>query len=278
MLKKVLITIVLMVMVLAGITVYQLRSQGFLRAPQYDSIAPVIPSFQRPAVLVLSKANGFIHKEGLPAAEAMLTQLAKENGWFIYQTENAATHNTLDLERFDVVVWNNTSGDILTTEQRSAFKSWLLEGGKWVGLHAAGGDPSYDWDWYVDTVLQAQFFGHTMSPQFQDAQVMVVEPSELTSHLDTPWLISQEEWYAFDRNPRDTGSTILLALDESSYDTEEPFFPAPTMPGEHPIAWTHQVGEGVIVYSAIGHEAATYSLPKYRKFIAKAINNLVEIQ
>jgi hypothetical protein len=53
MLKKVLITIVLMVMVLAGITVYQLRSQGFLRAPQYDSIAPVIPSFQRPAVLVL---------------------------------------------------------------------------------------------------------------------------------------------------------------------------------------------------------------------------------
>ncbi len=278
MLKKVLITLAVVVIVLAGVTVYQLRSQGLLRAPQYDSVAPVLPDFQHPAVLVLSKTNGFIHKEGLPAAEVMLAELAEENGWSIYQTDNAATHNTLDLQRFDVVVWNNTSGDILTLEQRDAFKTWLLAGGKWLGLHAAGGDPSYDWGWYVDTLLGAQFFGHTMSPQFQDADVMVVEPSELTSHLSTPWLIAQEEWYAFDRNPRDTGSLVLLALDESSYDTEEPIFPTPTMPGEHPIAWTHQVGEGTIIYSGIGHTAATYSLPAYREFIAKAINNLIEIQ
>lgn len=229
-------------------------------------------------VMVLSKTNGFIHKEGLPAAAQMLAELASENGWSIYQTDNAATHNAADLARFDVVVWNNTSGDILKADQRAAFKAWLLAGGQWLGLHAAGGDPSYDWAWYVDTLLGAQFFGHTMSPQFQDAEVMVVEPSALTSHLSTPWRIGQEEWYAFDRNPRDTGSSILLALDESSYDTEESFFPNPTMPGEHPIAWTHQVGEGTIIYSAIGHTAASYSLPDYRKFIAKAINQLAEQQ
>ena len=278
MLKKILITVVVVVIVFAGFIAYQLRSQGLLRAPQYDSVAPVLPELQRPAVLVLSKTNGFIHKEGLPAATTMLAELASENGWSIYQTENAATHNTLDLKRFDVVVWNNTSGDILTPEQRTDFKAWLSAGGKWLGLHAAGGDPSYDWDWYVNTLLGAQFFGHTMSPQFQDAQVMVAEPSELTSHLGSPWLIAQEEWYAFDRNPRDTGSSILLALDESSYDTEETFFPDPTMPDEHPIAWTHKVGEGTIIYSGIGHAAATYSLLAYREFIAKAINSLAEIQ
>jgi type 1 glutamine amidotransferase len=278
MFKKILIAVLVVVIVLAGFVVYQLRSHGLLRAPQYDSVAPVLPELQGPAVLVLSKTNGFIHKEGLPAATTMLAELASENGWSIYQTDNAATHNTLDLERFDVVVWNNTSGDILTPEQRADFKAWLSSGGKWLGLHAAGGDPSYDWDWYANTLLGAQFFGHTMSPQFQDAQVMVAEPSELTSHLDSPWLIAQEEWYAFDRNPRDTGSSILLALDESSYDTEETFFPEPTMPDEHPIAWTHQVGEGTIIYSGIGHTAATYSLPAYREFIAKAINRLAEIQ
>lgn len=274
MLKKVLIIAVVVVIVLAGITVYQLRSQGLLRAPQYDTVAPVLPELQHPAVLVLSKTNGFIHKEGLPAATTMLAELARENGWSIYQTENAASHNALDLARFDVVVWNNTSGDILTADQRADFKAWLLAGGQWLGLHAAGGDPSYDWSWYVDTLLGAQFFGHTMSPQFQDAKVILVEPSELTSHLSAPWNIGQEEWYAFDRNPRDTGSSILLALDEASYDTEESFFPDPTMPGEHPIAWTHQVGEGTIIYSAIGHTAATYSLPDYREFIVKAINQL----
>lgn len=103
---------------------------------------------------------------------------------------------------------------------------------------------------------------------------MVVEPSELTGHLQSPWKIAQEEWYAFDRNPRDTGSTILLALDESSYDTQESIFPDPTMPDGHPIAWTHTLGKGTIIYSGIGHTAQTYSLPQYREFLVRAINRL----
>ena len=140
----------------AGIVFFSLRSSGMFRTPQYDSQAPVIPDLEYPAVLVLSKTNGFIHKEGLPAATSMLSELASEQGWHIYQTENAATHNAADLARFDVVIWNNTSGDILTPEQREVFKSWLLGGGRWLGLHAAGGDPAYDWDWYVNTLLGAQ--------------------------------------------------------------------------------------------------------------------------
>jgi type 1 glutamine amidotransferase len=248
-----------------------------LRSPQYDTVAPLIPDLQHPAVLVLSKTNGFIHKEGLPAAGAMLAELATSNGWHIYQTDNAATHNARDLERFDVVVWNNTSGDILTPSQRADFKAWLTAGGQWLGLHAAGGDPSYDWDWYVDTLLGAQFFGHTMSPQFQDAEVLVENAAQpLTANLPSPWRIEKEEWYAFDRNPRDTGATILLTLDESSYDTEETFFPNPSMPGSHPIAWTRTIGQGTVIYSAIGHTAHTYSLAEYRGFVTNAINQLAE--
>lgn len=48
-----------------------------------------------------------------------------------------------DLRRFDVVVWNNTYGDILTTDKRAAFKSWFESGGQWLGIHAAGGDFAY---------------------------------------------------------------------------------------------------------------------------------------
>jgi uncharacterized protein len=275
MLKKILLIVFVSVLVLAALVFYRLRSDGLFRAPQYDTVAPFIPELAHPAVLVLNKTNGFIHKEGLPAADQMLEQLAAEQGWHLYTTDNAASHNSADLARFDLVIWNNTSGDILTPDQRADFKAWLLAGGRWLGLHAAGGDPSYDWSWYVDTLLGAQFFGHTMSPQFQDAQVLVVEPSGLTGHLDNPWRIEQEEWYAFDRNPRASGSTILLALDETSYDTEEMVFPDPTMPGEHPIAWAHDVGDGRVIYSGIGHTAATYSLPAYREFIRKAVQQLL---
>ena len=184
MLKKILLAMLVLAIVAGGLVIYELRSTGLLRSPVYDEVAPTIPALQRPAVLVLSKTNGFIHKEALPAASAMLDELARENGWHLYQTENAATHNASDLARFDVVVWNNTSGDILTPAQRMAFKSWILAGGNWLGLHAAGGDPSYDWEWYVDTLLGAQFFGHTMSPQFQDANVVIVQIPRVVEEVE----------------------------------------------------------------------------------------------
>ena len=275
MIKTILAGLVVLLLLAAGYIYLQLRSDGLFREPVYDNVAPTLPELSRPAVLVLHKTNGFIHKEGLPAALVMLETLAIDNGWSIYQTDNAATHNAADLERFDVVVWNNTSGDILTEEQRDDFRAWLEAGGQWLGLHAAGGDPSYEWQWYVDTLLGAQFIGHTMSPQFQDADVLKADASPLTEHLPSPWRIANEEWYAFDRNPRETGSSILLVMDESSYDTEETFFPDASMPGEHPIAWTHPIGEGRVIYSAIGHQAATYELPEYREFVEKAVNAMI---
>jgi len=276
MLKKILAIALLAIIIGVAIVAVDLRSNGILRFPQYDTVAPVIPELQHPAVLVLSKTNGYIHKEGLPAAGVMLNELAAANGWHIYQTENAASHNTTDLARFDLVVWNNTSGDILTPSQRADFKAWLTAGGKWLGLHAAGGDFSYDWSWYVETLLGAQFIGHTMSPQFQDADVLVSDTLEpLTAHLPRPWRVQQEEWYAFDRNPEDSGATILLSLDESSYTPEGNFMMEASMPGEHPIAWARGVGQGTVIYSAIGHTAQTYALPQYREFIAKAINQML---
>jgi hypothetical protein len=186
-----------------------LRSYGVIPHPTYDTVRPDIPALNHPAVLVLHKTNGFVHKEGLPAATAMLDELALQHGWHIYQSDNAATHNAKDLARFDVVIWNNTSGDLLTSEQRDAFKDWVESGGQWLGLHAAGGDPAYAWRWYVDTFLGAQFIGHTMSPWLQDADVLTVDESALTAHLPQRWRIEHEEWYAFDRNPRQTGAKFF---------------------------------------------------------------------
>ncbi len=51
--------------------------------------------------------------------------------------------NQEQLVKFRVVVWNNTSGDTLTEDQRAAFKSWMENGGSFVGTHGSGGDPVF---------------------------------------------------------------------------------------------------------------------------------------
>jgi len=263
---------IILLVVIAGYG--YLRYTGMVPRHNYETVPPVLPEFKRPTVLVFNKTNGFIHREGLPAADAMLTELADELGWDVFITNNAAVHNASDLKRFKMVVWNNTSGDVLTEEQRRDFKSWLQQGGGWVGLHAAGGDPSYQWDWYADVLIGAQFIGHTMEPQAQDADVYAVAPAnDLTSHIPSPWNVKHEEWYAFDQNPRAKGYDILLNIDETSYITvgETHFGMIDSMEGEHPLAWRHAVGEGKAFYSSIGHYAPTYSVPEYRELIKKAM-------
>ena len=272
-LKKLLLGALVLVAVLGVGGYFWLKSMGFIPRADYDEVAPVLPELTRPAILVLSKANGYVHVDALPAAEAMLKKIAADKGWDIYATVNAATHNPEDLAKFDVVVWNNVSGDVLTPQQRVALKSWVEGGGAWVGIHASGGDPSYKWDWYVDTLVGAQFVGHTMDPQFQDAEVHVTDSQlRVTAHLPSPWVVPNEEWYAFDSNPRDKGYEILLTLDEDSYITKgKTFFGQDRMEGEHPIAWRHQLGGGRVLYSAIGHQGATYDIPEFQQLISNAI-------
>ncbi|NND68624.1 MAG: ThuA domain-containing protein [Halioglobus sp.] len=272
-LKKILLALLALAIVGGGFTYYKLKEIGIIPRAIYETDPPALPEFTRPAILVLSKANGFVHVDALPAGEAMLRRIAEANGWDIYLTANAATHNAADLAKFRVVVWNNVSGDVLTEQQRADFKAYLESGGGWVGIHASGGDPFYKWDWYVDTLVGAQFVGHTMDPQFQDADVLVAEPiTDVTSHLTSPWNIAQEEWYAFDSNVRDKGYEVLLTMDPNSYITiGENIFGRDNMDGEHPIAWRHSVGDGRALYSAIGHQGVTYDIPEFQQLISNAI-------
>lgn len=272
---KIIGVVLLVAIVFSAVNGYRVMKQnGFLTEDVYETTPPEIPEFSRRAVLVLNKTNGFIHKDGIPAADEMLKQIASDRGWDLFISDNAATHNPGVLENFDLVVWNNVSGDVLTPDQRNALQQWLEKGGAWVGVHGSGGDPEYDWRWYVDSLLGAQFVGHTMNPQFQDADVIVADRAmPLTAHLPVPWRIAREEWYAFDSSPRDKGYEIVLTIDQDSYITKgKTWIGQDRMEGEHPLAWRHSIGQGRVFYSAIGHQSATYKLPEYQTLIANAMS------
>ena len=44
---------------------------------------------------------------------------------------------------------------------------------------------------------------------------------------------------------------------------------------DHPMVWWHQVGEGRVLYSALGHTTATYDEPEFKIFIRNSILWLV---
>ncbi len=228
-------------------------------------------------MLIFSKTNGFRSDEQIDATNAALVAMAEREGWSYYVTENAAVFNPEQLGRFQAVVFNSVSGDVFTPQQRADFRAWLEQGGGYVGLHGSGGDVSYDWDWYVDDLIGAQFIGHTLGPQIQEAR-LVIEDQEhpATRGLGSEWVRS-DEWYSFASNPRDKGYNVLLSIDESSYQPTEqllPFLEATdiSMGGDHPLVWWHCVGQGRVLYSALGHSAEHYAEAKHLQLIQGAIS------
>ncbi len=89
------------------------REAAVARCARYDNSPPVLPKdLSHPAMLVFSKSNGFRDDPSVNAAKAALNAIATREHWSVFSTDNAAVFNTADLTGFDVVVWNNVSGDV----------------------------------------------------------------------------------------------------------------------------------------------------------------------
>jgi type 1 glutamine amidotransferase len=240
---------------------------GFV-TPVYDSVPPEIPAdvTGAHAVLIFSKTNGYREEPAIQASNEALVAITKKRGWPAFVTENAAVMHADQLRRFKVVIWNNTSGDVLTEAQRAAFKTWLENGGAFVGTHGAGGDPRYEWAWYPEALIGAQFTSH--SSQQLGAVRIEDTKSPIMKGLPAVWVRTvKDEWYAFKDNPRTRpGFHILATADETTYNPGRS-----TMGADHPMVWTHCVGKGPVFYSAIGHSAETYSEPNHVQLLENAI-------
>jgi uncharacterized protein len=231
----------------------------------YETVPPQLPAqLNHPAILVFSKTNGFRDDEAVSAGNAALAAIAKSRGWSAFFTENGAVFNSTDLSRFQAAVWNNTSGDVLTPDQKQAFRNYMENGGGFVGIHGAGGDPRYEWRWYVETLIGAEFKGHPLHPQFQRAVIHIEDPNDVTMReLPTEWS-RVDEWYSFEKGPRSKGAKVLATLDERTY-SPKMFWKDIRMGADHPIIWKHCVGRGRAFYSALGHSASTYREPLHLK-------------
>ena len=242
------------------------------RCARYDSEAPALsPGEGRIRILVFEKVTGYFHETATAASRQAFKALADRHGWSIATTELGGAINPQTLSMFDVVIWNQVSGDVLTLTQRAALEDFVNNGGGFIGIHGSGGDFIYFWDWYVGELIGAQFIGHTMEPQFQDALVTVWDTEHpIAEGLPQSWTM-QDEWYAFSDDPRASGATVIAGLDGSTFTPFVAQGQARDEHAEHPIAWAKCVGKGKMFYSAIGHREDAFERPEYLTMLKNAV-------
>jgi type 1 glutamine amidotransferase len=241
----------------------------------YETEPVALPAeLPAPALLLFTKTNGFRHEEGIPAGVALIESIAKRRGWSVFHTESGAVHTPENLARFAAVVWHQVSGDVLNEEQKSAFRGWLEGGGGWVGVHGAGGDGEYEWRWYVEELLGAQFIGHPMGPQFQEAKLLVEDREHPATAKLPESFVHDEEWYSFDQSVRARGYRVLATVDESTYSPRLKMLGMDrdlAMGADHPVIWSHCAAKGRVFYSALGHQAKSYDAPEMSHLLEGAI-------
>lgn len=245
------------------------------RCARYDDDRPPISRLPagKPRVLLFEKINGFRDGPSVDAAHAALEAMADRKGWKLVTTDKGGAMHPSVLRHFDVVIWNNISGDVLTLSQRRVFRRFIEGGGGFVGIHGSAGDPAYFWDWYVDTLIGARFIGHPSEPQFQDARITIAANSTgIDTGLPREWTMN-DEWYSFARSPRASGATVIASLDEQSYKPGRAPYggPALAMGDDHPIAWSRCIGRGRSFYSAIGHRPETYADAHHLRLLEQAV-------
>lgn len=268
--------ILLVLISVAGIVIGPTAYRVFVGLKRYETVPPVLPPLDDRAILIFSKTNGFRDDAQIAAANAALTAIARKQGWSAYVTENGAVFNPVQLSQFKAVVWNSVSGDVLTLQQRAALTRYIEMGGGFVGIHGSGGDPHYAWRWYVENLIGAQFIGHTMGPQFQQATIHVEDRTHPATRELGPTWVRTEEWYSFAASPRAKGYHILATVDEASYHPVMKLLPFSAgrdvrMGADHPIVWTHCVEKGRVFYSALGHRAEAYREVAHLQMLRGAI-------
>ena len=245
----------------------------------YETEPPVLPAaMEAPAILVFTKTNQFRHKAGIRAGSDFFSDLGESRGWPVWQTENSAVFNREYLQHFELVVFLNATGNSLSPDQRQGLRSWIEDGGAWMGIHAAGDGSHAYWPWYVDNLIGVEFTAHILGPQFQAASVINAAPQHpVMQALPGSWTHT-EEWYSW-RNAPDTNLfAILASVDETSYSPRQKIFSrnVDLAMGYHPIAWTRCVGSGRALYSAMGHGADAYAASEHRQLLENATGWLLE--
>ena len=212
---------------------------------------------QEKEVLVFHKTEGW-HHESIPTGIKAIKELGEENSFGLTETDDAGAFTEEQLKKFDLVLFLNTSGNVLDEHQQKAFRDYMENGGNFFGIHAAA-DTEFEWEWYGELV-GAYFVDH---PAIQEATVKVMAPIHPTvAHLPTTWKRT-DEWYNYRNiNP---AMEVLLLLDEESYEGGK-------NEGFHPIAWYRELkGGGRTVYTGGGHTEESYSEVNFREHLLQCI-------
>jgi type 1 glutamine amidotransferase len=210
------------------------------------SVNFVQPALAAPKqVLVVTVTKGFRHSS-IASAEKVLAELAEKSGAFtvdyVRNDDDMAKKMTLDaLKKYDGVIFANTTG-ILPLPDKQGFLDWIKSGKGFVATHS-GSDTFHATAPAVDPYIE--MLGGEFETHHAQAHVDCIneDPKHPACKHLGPTFHLKDEIYLIKNFDRSKVHPLLM-LDKHPNDKT---------PGEYPIAWGKEYGNGRVFYTSLGH-------------------------
>jgi len=212
--------------------------------------------------LLFTKTTEWHHKS-LNAGVTAIQKLGERHFFDVEWHEDARLFEPKTLQRFDVVIFLSTTGDVLNTSQQQALQEFIRSGKGFVGIHSAS-DTEKNWPWFQRLV------GHTfiIHPEVQTARLHTLNRTFPGLERFPEHQLWTDEWYEFSE-AHVSRLNYLLTVDESSYQTQADWghVKGEGMGEFHPIAWYHYFDGGRSFYTALGHMSSTYEIAAFQSHL-----------
>jgi type 1 glutamine amidotransferase len=130
-----------------------------------------------------------------------------------------------------------------------------------MAIHSASA-VERDWPWYW-SLVGGKFVRHAPHQEF-DA-VVVNKKHSSTYFLDKVWKVKDECYFFNNLNPK---INVLLASDLGTIEDDKKVeYPNDIFGNYFPLCWSNEFEGARQWYTALGHDAATYDDPTFRKHL-----------
>ena len=231
------------------------------------------PDDKRADVLVLteSRTAGDAHSSTAAGLDALKDAAKSVNFKVADVAESAGAFTEASLESYRVVVFLNTSGNILSDNEQSAFEHFFQQGGGFVAIHSA---ITTEPDWtFMDRLLGPRAEPGTppvsRESTQQAAAIKVADRVHDASKSMAERFAVTDAFYNTDPTSTVRGvQHVLATVDEDSYDEQDD---TPTTTDDHPVMWCQDLEGGRSFYTGLGHNPATFANANVRSNLAGAI-------
>jgi hypothetical protein len=237
--KQVMRTVALFVFLLLS-AVFHVQAQ----TPKFKVIAFYHGTYDAAHIAFVKEAN-----QWFPA-------IAAQYGFSYTATTNWDNLNANFLSQYQVVLFLDDLP--ASASQRSAFQTYMQNGGAWMGFHVCAYTANASaWSWYHNTFLgTGNFTTNTWGPSSATLRVEDrTHPS--TTRLPTTFTSAVSEWYGWQNDLRNNANIkVLASIDPVSFPLGNQNGNIWTS-GYYPIMWTNKNYK--MLYANFGHNAMNYS-------------------